>query len=289
MPRISFDEAISTENSNNNSVPYFSLKNDGDFAIVRIMHDNKDSIEIYPTHSITVNGKFRKVACLRGAKDSIESCPLCAASNARGTSVYIKMVTYTADENGKISATPVIWERTMNYARKIATLLNDYGPLSDYVFKITRNGAAGSRDTTYDINLANPNVYTSSAYPKVEDAFKDYEVCGTSLMSRNYEDMTTYVNTGNFPAKQTSSNRPNNIPNNNTPNYNNTQSNTGYTSYQAVPPTTNMRNPAPTPNYNQSPQATNWQITNDAPKEDFDYFAGPNEAPQAPARPKRFY
>jgi len=284
MPRISFDEAISTENSNSNSIQYFSLKNDGDFAIVRIMHDSKDSIEIYPTHSITVNGKFRKVACLRGAKDSIESCPLCAANNARGTSVYIKMVTYTTDESGKISATPVIWERTMNYARKIVTLLNDYGPLSDYVFKITRNGAAGSRDTTYDINLANPNVYTSSAYPKVEDAFKDYEVCGTVLMSKSYEDIAAYVQTGNFPTKQSSSNIPNN-----TPNYNNPQSNAGYTPYQSAPSTTDMRNPAPTANYSQAPQATNWQVTNNAPKEDFDYFAGPNEVPQAPTRPKRFY
>lgn len=272
MPKISFNEAIASEGTgrNNNNVQFFSLKNDGDSAIVRIMYDSVDDFEIYPTHGITVNGKFRKVACLRGPHDDIDKCPLCASNAAIGNSFYIRMLKYTNDETGKLNIEPVIWERTVSYAKRLAALINDYGKLSDYIFKITRRGAAGSQSTTYDINLANPSVYTNAAFPKDNDVFSSYKVLGAALMNKDASEMNTFITTGSFPMKQQENN--------------NTQ--VPAVNQQANYSTTN--NPVPNfgNTYSQAPQANNWQIS--AP-ENVDYFEGPNEVPQAPARPRRFY
>lgn len=272
MPRISFNEAIASEgtNRNDNSVQFFSLKNDGDSAIVRIMYDSVNDFEIYPTHGITVNGKFRKVACLRGPHDDIDKCPLCASNAAIGNTFYIRMLKYTNDETGKLNIEPVIWERSVSYAKRLVAFINDYGKLSDYIFKITRRGAAGSQSTTYDINLANPSVYTNAAFPKDNNVFSNYKVLGEALMDKDASEMNTFIATGSFPMKQQENN--------------NTQ--VPAVNQQANYSTTNNPVPNYVNTYSQAPQANNWQIS--AP-ENVDYFEGPNEVPQAPARPKRFY
>ena len=55
MAQVNFDDIDFNNMSggaNNNSVGFFSLKNDGDEAIVRIMHDNTASFDILTEHSI---------------------------------------------------------------------------------------------------------------------------------------------------------------------------------------------------------------------------------------------
>ena len=245
MAQINFENYMANLNANNRApseestqitLPkYFSLKNDGDEAIVRILHDSTDSFEIITTHQINLDGKYRRVSCVRNPYDPVEACPLCAANYKLQQRFYIRLIEYTRDDNGNIVATPKIWERSATYAQTIKNLIDEYGTLSDSVFKIRRSGKAGSMDTTYSILYANPSVYKPELYPKNPDIFGDYKAFGIAVLNRSFEDLQHFCNTGSFPARAAQSNseqRPVNpepvaAPNSTTTNASNTESNTG--------------------------------------------------------------
>ena len=162
-------EARQQSQGNGPRVGFFTLKNDGDEAIVRIMHDSPEEFDILAVHPVQVDGRFRNVSCLRGPSDPMDMCPFCLENKKLATKIYIHMIQYVRDENNQIVAQPKVWERTTAYARQLAEYINEYGPLSDMIFKIKRNGAAGSMETTYTIMPANAKLYPEDLY------VKDYE------------------------------------------------------------------------------------------------------------------
>lgn len=175
-------------------VGYFSLKDDGDEAIVRFCYDNPDQFDILTTHQTTVEGKFRRVNCLRESfKDSPDTCPMCAAGVPIQQKFYIKLLEYTRDENNNIVATPKIWERPTSYVNILGNLFAEYGNVSDNVFKVKRSGEKGSLQTTYSIMLANPNVYNSELYPKNNGAFEGYNIIGTAVLDKSYDELKAMV------------------------------------------------------------------------------------------------
>lgn len=253
MAQVSFD-AVPAEGQgggNFNSVEFFTLRNDGDEALVRILHDSTDSFNIFTVHdNISVGGKRRKVNCLRSPKDPIEMCPLCASGNNIVNRIYINMLVYGKDANGQMTITPVVWERSFSYASRLKVLIDEYGPLSQSIFKIKRSGAAGSMDTTYDILYCNPKIYPDEVYPIANtDKFEGYSALGGIILNKSVADMNTFLTTGSFPAAQTENAAPqagmgyqpkvDTTPVNNAP------------AYSEVPPTI----PAAAPNYGQ-PTAT---------------------------------
>lgn len=211
MAQISFNDVQDTVSNNTYSgqgpqVGYFSLKNDGDEAIVRIAYDNTSEFNILSTHMVKVvnNGNVfnRKVSCLRTPKDPIENCPLCGANIKSTMSFYIPMIQYIIDERNQVTYRHVMWERSMTYATKIKALIDEYGPLKDCVFKIKRYGAAGSRDTTYEIMYGNPKMYPDEVFVKDFSAFDNFKVLGTMVMDKDYNEMQHYLQNGTFPQKQ---------------------------------------------------------------------------------------
>ena len=144
MAKVSLSE-IGTNNyqGNQQRVNFFSLQNDGDEAIVRIMHDNVDSFDILSTHQIKVNDRFRRINCLRSGKEPVENCPFCAGNVQLQTKIYIHLVQYYWDESGNVIAEPKVWERSSNWAQTLKSYIDNYGPLSDIVCKIIRHGAKG--------------------------------------------------------------------------------------------------------------------------------------------------
>lgn len=210
MAQIKFEDIqdVGTNSSPNYSVGFFSLKNDGDEAIVRIMHDNTDSFDIVSTHAIQVGGKYRRVNCCRTPYEPVDTCPLCASGNPSQQRFYVHLIQYVRNENGQIVAEPKVWERSLSYATTIKNLIVEYGPLSDILFKIKRNGAAGSMDTTYSIMYASPNMYPEQSYPKVPNAFEGYTAIGTAVLDKSREDLAVYVAEGAFPAPQTAPPQP---------------------------------------------------------------------------------
>lgn len=198
-------------NSNNFQVKFFSLKNDNDEAIVRIMHDSVDDFEILTTHEIRENGAYKgKVNCLRDPREDISKCPLCAANVPVQQRIYIHLIHYVRDEQGNIIPQAEVWERSVLYATKIKSYIDNYGPMSDIICKIIRHGRAGDQKTSYEIvpNL-NKAVYTDEIYVKDKSLFEGYSAFGTVVQNRSYEDLATYVSLGHLPErKQQNNNAP---------------------------------------------------------------------------------
>ena len=205
MAQVSFDavpESATNGGGQFNSVDFFNLRNDGDEAIVRIMHDSTESFNIFAVHDrVSVGGKTRKVNCIReNAKAPIDNCPLCASGSPLAYRIFINMVQYTVNQQGVMESKPVVWERGFNYATRLKSLIEQYGPLSDCVMKIKRNGAAGSQDTTYEILYCPPKMYPDENYPKDEKAFESYSALGSIILNKNYAELNQFVQTGTFPA-----------------------------------------------------------------------------------------
>ncbi|MBQ6627872.1 MAG: hypothetical protein IJH65_03480 [Methanobrevibacter sp.] len=92
-------------------VSYFSLKEDGDEAVVRFAYNNQEELysDIFPTHQVTIDGKFRRVKCLRENYNSpLSDCPLCVSGTPVSERFYIKLIEYTRNEAGEIEITPKV-------------------------------------------------------------------------------------------------------------------------------------------------------------------------------------
>jgi len=173
-------------------VSYFSLKNDGDEAVVRFAYSSPDELytDIFPTHQTTIDGKFRRVKCLRESYNSpISDCPMCAAGVPVNERFYIKLIEYTRNDSGEIEITPKIWERPTSYVSTLNGFFDEYGDISEMVFKVKRSGEKGSLQTTYSVLPANQKIYNESLYPADFSAFNDYQIVGGALTSKTPEEM----------------------------------------------------------------------------------------------------
>ena len=256
MAQVSFDVASSMQDNNStqysNNVEFFNLVNDGDEAIVRFMHDDVSSFNILTVHNVQVGGKYRKVNCIRQPQEPTDMCPLCASGNNISNRFFIHLLVYTQDANGNIICKPQVWERGFNYATRLKSLLDEYGPLSNELFKVKRKGARGSMDTTYDILYCNPKIYNNESYPINRDAFNNYSELGTIVMNKDAVAMNTFIATGSFPEVQQTQNNTSNVApaytpkpevNNVAPTYNNAPN----VAPVNVPPSNNTPNTTGTP------------------------------------------
>lgn len=203
MAKISFEQfqQNSQNNSNGNRMKLFSLKNHGDEAIVRIMENSTDDFDIITCHPVKIGNGYRKVNCIRDPKSPVDACPLCRDGEKIQQRFFIKMIEYVRQDDGSFVPTPVVWERTAReYAIKLGTLINEYGPLSDLIFKIRRNGQAGDMHTTYEIMYVDQNKYNENVFNKVEGAFDNYSVLGTIVLDKNAQEIEQFIQTGNFPG-----------------------------------------------------------------------------------------
>ena len=204
MAQISFEQASQSNNnySGGNQVGFFTLKNDGEEAVVRFMYDNTSQFDLFAVHPIQVEGRYRKVNCLRDPRDPMEKCPFCASGTKIENRFFIKLLQYTRDDNGNIIVSPKIWDRPFSYANQLATLINEYGPLSEHIFKVKRSGAARSLDTTYQIMYASPQVYRPELYVKKPELFDGYKINGGLVMDKTYDEIVEFMNTGKFPERR---------------------------------------------------------------------------------------
>jgi len=170
-------------------VGFFGLKDDGDEAIVRFCYNSPDEFDILTTHSTNIDGKYRRVNCLRGFNDPVDTCPLCASGNKMQQRFYIKLIEYTRDDNDNVVATPKIWERPTAYVQTLSQLFAEYGNVNDIIFKVKRAGKAGDMQTTYSILYSNPAIYNNDIYKKVDDAFEGYNIVGHAVLDKKFEEL----------------------------------------------------------------------------------------------------
>lgn len=211
MATVSFDiienHNNSTSNNEDNSVKFFSLKNNNDFATVRILYSNPSEFKIVSLHKIKVNNRTISVNCLREYNDSIDTCPLCKSGNNSQLRFYIPMIQYTERED-KIVKELVIWERPLSYAKKLKSLIDEYGPLNESIFRIVRCGEAGDIKTTYEMLYGRPSLYQSTEYEldgRLNEIAKNFDPVGIMVYKKSDEDMRVYCNTGRFPENSETS------------------------------------------------------------------------------------
>lgn len=250
-------------------VGFFTLKNDGDEAIVRFMHDSPADFDIVAVHPVVVDGKNRKVNCIRDPQEPVDNCPFCAAGKSLQYRFYIHLIEYRPGEDGHMQAIPRVWERPTAFATMLNNYIQDLGPLSNILCKVRRNGAAGSTNTTYTItpNL-NPNVYNPEMYPKHPELFEGYKAVGNAVLDRNYNELAQMVGSASAPAASapTYSRAP---QQNAAPAYSAPQAAPAQPAYQPTQPAYSMPTQQPARTY--VPNAPAGQDT------------------AAPARPRRFY
>jgi hypothetical protein len=193
--------------ASNVKVGFFKLKNDGDEALVRINVASMEDLQFATVHQLGAAQKWMKVGCLNPVGSYSDNCPLCSAVAGGNTSigkaakrVFVQMmVSYKDAATNQFSAAiPVIWERPAGFASEIASKLRDYGPLTERVFKVTRNGAAGNMQTTYAISYI-PVYDKPEAVPADFSAFANFKLSKHSYWEKSIEDINTFLTTGQFP------------------------------------------------------------------------------------------
>lgn len=200
-------KAQSGEAGSSTKIGFFKLKNDGDEALVRINVRSLDDLMFTTVHQLGAAQKWMKVSCLNPVGSYFDSCPLCAAvsSGAKdigkaSKKVYVQMLVSYKDAATQTfsAAIPVIWERPAGFSREVANLLNDYGDLTTRVFKVTRNGAAGSMQTTYSISYI-PLYDKPESVSTDFSAFANFNIAKHSFWEKTAGEIGVFLNTGSFP------------------------------------------------------------------------------------------
>ena len=131
---------------------WFSLKDDGDSATVRMLHKGqigteedgspKYDLDVFEVHKLDVDGsgKERTILC-KG-----ENCEICKAGNKSSLRMFLQMI--NLDEKDKEKQLQ-LWERGITDIKQILGIIEEYGDLNSRDIKIKRSGAKNSLKTTY--------------------------------------------------------------------------------------------------------------------------------------------
>lgn len=138
----SFENTKSTSTSFSD-VKFFSLKDDGDRATVKILLRSEDDVLNYAKimHHVEINGFQNKVVCLNGGNDGGE-CECCNAGIKKQFRILLPL--YNTNTNQV-----ELWERGINQIKDLQVMIKKYGDLTKHSFEIIRSGKAKSKDTKY--------------------------------------------------------------------------------------------------------------------------------------------
>ena len=143
------------------------LDKDGDQVVVRFPYKSMSDLVLESVHKVTgifPNDKYGKNVRCTGD----DSCPLCNHENPefkkRSLKFYAKMIVYRPTETG-VELCPTVWEKpSMFVDSDLKSLIDEYGDLSNYLFKINRTGTGNK--TRYNIMPVNMNspIYSPAVY-----------------------------------------------------------------------------------------------------------------------------
>lgn len=141
----------------------FLLKNDGDYADVVILYRNMDDVLMADVHYLKSSDYSGYVHCCGSG------CPACARGVRVQNKLFIPVYDIASQEikffDRSIRFQSVLDEQVFSVA----------GNPSEYVFRITRHGAANSLDTTYKFTAVGKNPISYDEILAKHDAkFPDY-------------------------------------------------------------------------------------------------------------------
>lgn len=186
MARLNtMDAKTMAEKSGGFDYKFFSLK-DKETIKIRFLISKIEDVESYSVHTITMpDGKKKNVSCLRQPNEPVQNCPLCAISNRAKARIYLNVV----DEK---THDLMVWERSAQFLDTLEGYITRYGDLRDYIFEVERKGTG--LNTEYLIYPLGQNIINDkSVLPE------PVSVLGKSLLDKNFNELTQYVNTGVLP------------------------------------------------------------------------------------------
>lgn len=140
------------ENQGFSKAGWFTLKDDGDTATVRLLHHGevgteedgspKYDLDVFEVHKMDVDGSGRDHTILCKG----EECELCKSGDKPKLRMFLQLL--NLDEKDKEKQLQ-LWERGITDIKQILGLCEEYGDLSERDIKIKRSGAKGSMKTTY--------------------------------------------------------------------------------------------------------------------------------------------
>lgn len=183
---------------------YFSLKEDGDTAIVRFNIADIKEVIVHSQHTLKIEDKWRKIECLRTFNEPVDNCPLCKDGNKQQFRIYLELLVYDVKDN-RVVATPSIWETAAKFRETLKSYFMDYGDLRNVIFKLTRVGKKGDTKTTYTLIPANPQIYRNEDYVADFTAFDNFDVHKYMLLNKTKKDLEYLVANGSFPVESNQS------------------------------------------------------------------------------------
>lgn len=184
MAKIGIGNAGKYQSSGNGG--YFSLKDDGDSAVVRFLYNQPDGsdIDYFLVHEVQIDGKKRYVSCNsvdENGESHPDDCPLCKAGNKPKEKLFLQLV--ASDNPDSVQ----IWERGSSFVSKIITYLNEFGNLSSVKIKVIRRGKKGDQKTQYEfMPMGKDNV-------KLEDLPQKQELEGSLIIKANIDEMNQII------------------------------------------------------------------------------------------------
>lgn len=128
----------------------FVLENDGDYAYAIFLYRGASDMMVADAHYIKSTEYSGYVHCLE------HDCPACKKGIRVQNKLFIPML--VMEVNGQPVNEVQYWDRNMKFEPVLSqAIFKNYADPSLYVFKITRIGAHGSKDTTYSITVAGKN------------------------------------------------------------------------------------------------------------------------------------
>ena len=127
----------------------FLLRNDGDYADVVFLYQSIDDVLVCDAHYIKSNDYIGYIHCCG------HGCPACAKQIRVQTKLFIPLYNIT---DGEVQ----FWDRSVRFEYQLnQDVFASFPNPSEVVFRITRHGAAGDVNTTYQIQALGRN----SNYP----------------------------------------------------------------------------------------------------------------------------
>ena len=179
-----------------NKPGFFTLKNDGDSARVRILYESIADVDGYIVHRVKTRNGYAYVNCLRqNYDDPFDVCPLCASKDEDHKKTVTKfwVPMYNLDKNEV-----VLWERGKSFWNDVLypLMVEKGSPFCGHVFIVERHGEAKSMDTTYDFIEDGVDDTVLDDFDSIPDAF------GLAVQDRSFEELENFVRTCDFSGKE---------------------------------------------------------------------------------------
>ena len=144
MARVKFSEVEKRPMAKSS---WLRLKNNGDSAFVQFFYNSIDEFPTFTVHKAMVNenDRFeRSIDCLRNPGEPLTACPLCAKHYPTYTETYAVLYNHSVGELQ-------IWKMSKSFITQLKNFIARTDKFNQKVFELVRNGAAGSKETTYTL------------------------------------------------------------------------------------------------------------------------------------------